>query len=154
MEARSPRSDVMFFKLGAGKGIRCADNALQIRASGDLPRTWRRAQATPGQIKMLNGARIRDGNIKPEDLTRGQAAAKVSKKRCNVLQTWCWQRYPLRGQCSPDPSQWRSSTPGQIKMLNGARIRDGNIKPEDLTRGQAADMITTHYPIKPRLARP
>ncbi|KAJ6186182.1 hypothetical protein N7519_007483 [Penicillium mononematosum] len=40
---------------------------------------WRRAQATPGQIKMLNGARIRDGNIKPEDLTRGQAADMITK---------------------------------------------------------------------------
>ncbi|KAJ5518816.1 Helicase C-terminal [Penicillium expansum] len=40
---------------------------------------WRRAQATPGQIKMLNGARIRDGNVKPEDLTRGQAADMITK---------------------------------------------------------------------------
>lgn len=40
---------------------------------------WRRSPATAGQIKMLNGARIRDGQIKPEDLTRGQAADMITK---------------------------------------------------------------------------
>ncbi|KAJ5794800.1 hypothetical protein N7457_001399 [Penicillium paradoxum] len=40
---------------------------------------WRRAAATPGQIKMLNGARIREGRVKPEELTRGQAADMITK---------------------------------------------------------------------------
>jgi ATP-dependent helicase IRC3 len=40
---------------------------------------WRRAPATPGQIKMLNAARIRDHAVKEEDLTRGQAADMITK---------------------------------------------------------------------------
>lgn len=39
---------------------------------------------------------------------------------------------------------WRQSpaTAAQLKTLNKARIREGNLTPEDLTRGKAADMIT------------
>ncbi|CAG7922000.1 unnamed protein product [Penicillium olsonii] len=40
---------------------------------------WRKAPATPGQMKILNGARIRDRQIKPEELTRGQAADMITK---------------------------------------------------------------------------
>lgn len=44
-----------------------------------LRKPWRQAPATPGQIKFLNGARIREGKTKPEELTRGQAADMIIK---------------------------------------------------------------------------
>lgn len=39
---------------------------------------------------------------------------------------------------------WRQNpaTAGQVKLLNQARIRKGKVRAGDLTRGQAADMIT------------
>jgi ATP-dependent helicase IRC3 len=40
---------------------------------------WRRAPASPGQITVLNKAQIREGKVKPEELTRGQAADIITK---------------------------------------------------------------------------
>jgi ATP-dependent helicase IRC3 len=49
--------------------------------------------------------------------------------------------------------RWRQAPPSprQLKILNKRKIRDGSIEAGDLTRGQAADMLTKlHFGTKGR----
>jgi ATP-dependent helicase IRC3 len=56
--------------------------------------------------------------------------------------TYASSKFDERYIASWKPWRQNPATPGQIQLLNKARIREGKLRPEDLTRGQAADMIT------------
>lgn len=73
-------------KVATGSDLETITRAADTFASSKFDehyiaswKPWRRAPATPGQLKVLNGARIREGQVKPEDLTRGQAADMITK---------------------------------------------------------------------------
>ncbi|KAJ5874587.1 uncharacterized protein N7529_003017 [Penicillium soppii] len=90
MRFKSPTTEALQFtrprKIATGSDLETIVRAADTYASNKFDehyiaswKPWRRAPATPGQIKMLNGARIREGKVKPEDLTRGQAADMITK---------------------------------------------------------------------------
>lgn len=56
--------------------------------------------------------------------------------------TYASSKFDERYIASWKPWRQNPATPGQIQLLNKARIREGKLRPQDLTRGQAADMIT------------
>ncbi|KAJ5908240.1 ATP-dependent helicase IRC3 [Penicillium taxi] len=56
--------------------------------------------------------------------------------------TYANDKFEKRYITSWQPWRQTTATAAQIKMLNKSRIRDGELKSGDLTRGQAADMIT------------
>ncbi|KAJ5381181.1 ATP-dependent helicase IRC3 [Penicillium cataractarum] len=56
--------------------------------------------------------------------------------------TYASSKFDERYIASWKPWRQNPATPGQIQLLNKARIREGKLRPGDLTRGQAADMIT------------
>lgn len=56
--------------------------------------------------------------------------------------TYASSKFDERYIASWKPWRQNPATSGQIQLLNKARIREGKLRPGDLTRGQAADMIT------------
>lgn len=56
--------------------------------------------------------------------------------------TFASNKFEERYIASWKPWRQNPATPSQIQMLNKARIRNGRLRTGDLTRGQAADMIT------------
>ncbi|KAJ5105048.1 ATP-dependent helicase IRC3 [Penicillium alfredii] len=56
--------------------------------------------------------------------------------------TYASKKFEERYISSWKPWRQAPATPSQIAMLNQARIRQGTVQPGDLTRGQAADIIT------------
>ncbi|KAJ5992850.1 ATP-dependent helicase IRC3 [Penicillium sp. IBT 35674x] len=56
--------------------------------------------------------------------------------------TYAGTKFEKRYISSRQPWRQSPATSAQIAMLNKARIRDGNLKIGDLTRGQATDIIT------------
>ncbi|CAG8379085.1 unnamed protein product [Penicillium salamii] len=90
MKWKNPDSKTTQFtrprKIATGPDLETIARAADTFASSKFDlhyiatrKPWRKAPATPGQIKVLNAAHIRDGQIKPEDLTRGQAADMITK---------------------------------------------------------------------------
>ena len=90
LKFKSPTTEAPQFtrprKVATGSDLETITRAADTYASSKFDehyiaswKPWRRAPATSGQLKMLNGARIREAQVKPEDLTRGRAADMITK---------------------------------------------------------------------------
>ncbi|KAJ5689618.1 ATP-dependent helicase IRC3 [Penicillium macrosclerotiorum] len=72
--------------IASGPNLETAVRAADTYASSKFDeryiaswKPWRQSPATSGQIKLLNKAHIRQGGLRPQDLTRGQAADIIVK---------------------------------------------------------------------------
>ncbi|KAJ5775752.1 Helicase C-terminal [Penicillium nucicola] len=90
MKFKDPVTEVMQYtrprKVASGSDLETIVRSADTFANSKFDqhyictrKPWRRAAATPGQIKMLNAARIRDRAVNGQDLTRGQAADMITK---------------------------------------------------------------------------
>lgn len=73
-------------QIASGTDLETAVRAADTYASSKFDeryiaswKPWRQSPATRGQLELLNKARIRQGKLRPEDLTRGQAADMITK---------------------------------------------------------------------------
>ncbi|EPS34292.1 hypothetical protein PDE_09256 [Penicillium oxalicum 114-2] len=73
---------------------------------------------------------------------RRVASGEDLETAVRAADTYASNKFDERYIASWKPWRQNPATAGQLQMLNKARIRDGKLRPEDLTRGQAADMIT------------
>ncbi|CEJ62197.1 hypothetical protein PMG11_10705 [Penicillium brasilianum] len=90
MKFTNPMTEIPQFtrprRIASGTDLETAVRAADTYASSKFDeryiaswKPWRQNPATPGQIQLLNKARIREGKLRPEDLTRGQAADMITK---------------------------------------------------------------------------
>jgi ATP-dependent helicase IRC3 len=90
MKFNDPTTEVLQFTrprvIASGPDLETAVRAADTYASNKFEKRyissrqpWRQSPATSAQIAMLNKARIRDGNLKVGDLTRGQATDIITK---------------------------------------------------------------------------
>ncbi|KAF7713202.1 Uncharacterized protein PECH_001596 [Penicillium ucsense] len=73
---------------------------------------------------------------------RRVASGEDLETAVRAADTYASNKFDERYIASWKPWRQNPATAGQLQLLNKARIRQGKLRPEDLTRGQAADMIT------------
>ncbi|KAL3470257.1 P-loop containing nucleoside triphosphate hydrolase protein [Aspergillus californicus] len=70
------------------------------------------------------------------------ASAKDLESAIRAADTFATSHFEAHYISTRMPWRTYSASPGQINFLNASNIRQGNIRHSDLTRGQAADLIT------------
>ncbi|KAJ5495475.1 ATP-dependent helicase IRC3 [Penicillium diatomitis] len=73
---------------------------------------------------------------------RRVASGEDLETAVRAADTYASNKFDERYIASWKPWRQNPATAGQLQLLNKARIRQGKLRPDDLTRGQAADMIT------------
>ncbi|KAF3396467.1 putative mitochondrial ATP-dependent helicase irc3 [Penicillium rolfsii] len=134
------RSERHIRSLSANSWVRVGDEKYLLSDSSG----WLTLEKEKDMYNVYHVMRFTNPMTETSQFTRPRRIASGTDLETAVraADTYASSKFDERYIASWKPWRQNPATAGQIQLLNKARIRDGKLGPGDLTRGQAADMIT------------